>query len=118
MKLRSDTSRKGRKMAGARSLWRANGMTTEQMDKPIIGIVNVVLVDVDVVVVGALLLAPRLYMLRTPGGPCATDAMVDFAVETQPAFVIRGMIAVEPGHGAEVMVSPCPYKTCGGAGAT
>ena len=40
MKLRSDTSRKGRKMAGARSLWRANGMTTEQMDKPIIGIVN------------------------------------------------------------------------------
>ncbi len=27
-------------MAGARSLWRANGMTEEQFDKPIIGIVN------------------------------------------------------------------------------
>ncbi len=36
MQLRSDTSRKGRLLAGARSLWRANGMTTEQMDKPII----------------------------------------------------------------------------------
>ena len=27
-------------MAGARSLWRANGMTEEQFGKPVIGIVN------------------------------------------------------------------------------
>ena len=27
-------------MAGARALWKANGMTTEQMGKPIIAIVN------------------------------------------------------------------------------
>lgn len=40
MILRSDTSTKGRKMAGARSLWRANGMTSSQMGKPIIAIVN------------------------------------------------------------------------------
>ncbi len=40
MQLRSDTSRKGRLMAGARSLWKANGMTPEQMDKPIIAVVN------------------------------------------------------------------------------
>lgn len=38
--LRSDTTIKGRKMAGARSLWRANGMTEEQFGKPIIAIVN------------------------------------------------------------------------------
>ena len=38
--LRSDTTTKGRKMAGARSLWRANGMTEEQFGKPVIGIVN------------------------------------------------------------------------------
>ncbi|MBI9103647.1 MAG: dihydroxy-acid dehydratase [Spirochaetales bacterium] len=38
--LRSDISTKGRRMAGARSLWRANGMKPEQMGKPIIGIVN------------------------------------------------------------------------------
>jgi len=40
IKLRSATTTQGRRMAGARSLWRANGMTEEQMDKPIIGIVN------------------------------------------------------------------------------
>jgi len=40
MQLRSDTSRKGRLMAGARSLWRANGMTSKQMDKPVIAVVN------------------------------------------------------------------------------
>lgn len=39
-KLRSATSTQGRRMAGARALWRANGMTTEQMGKPIIAIVN------------------------------------------------------------------------------
>ena len=39
-KLRSSTTTEGRLMAGARSLWRANGMTEEQMGKPIIGIVN------------------------------------------------------------------------------
>jgi dihydroxy-acid dehydratase len=38
--LRSATTTQGRKMAGARSLWRANGMTEEQFGKPIIGIVN------------------------------------------------------------------------------
>lgn len=38
--LRSATTTQGRKMAGARSLWRANGMKEEQMGKPIIGIVN------------------------------------------------------------------------------
>lgn len=27
-------------MAGARSLWRANGMTEEQMGKPVIAVVN------------------------------------------------------------------------------
>ncbi|MCF8056806.1 MAG: dihydroxy-acid dehydratase [Desulfocapsa sp.] len=40
MPLRSDTTTKGRKMAGARSLWRANGMTEEQFGKPVIAIVN------------------------------------------------------------------------------
>lgn len=39
-KLRSATSTQGRRMAGARALWRANGMTSEQMGKPIIAIVN------------------------------------------------------------------------------
>jgi dihydroxy-acid dehydratase len=40
MELRSNTSTGGRKMAGARSLWRANGMTDDQFKKPIIAIVN------------------------------------------------------------------------------
>lgn len=39
-KLRSATTTEGRRMAGARALWRANGMTEEQMGKPIIAIVN------------------------------------------------------------------------------
>lgn len=38
--LRSATTTQGRRMAGARSLWRANGMTEEQFGKPIIGIIN------------------------------------------------------------------------------
>ena len=38
--LRSDETTQGRRMAGARSLWRANGMTDAQMGKPIIAIVN------------------------------------------------------------------------------
>jgi dihydroxy-acid dehydratase len=38
--LRSSTTTTGRKMAGARSLWRANGMKEEQFGKPIIAIVN------------------------------------------------------------------------------
>ncbi|HLP04774.1 MAG TPA: dihydroxy-acid dehydratase [Paludibacter sp.] len=38
--LRSLTSTSGRRMAGARSLWRANGMKDSQMGKPIIAIVN------------------------------------------------------------------------------
>ncbi|GHT60985.1 dihydroxy-acid dehydratase [Bacteroidia bacterium] len=38
--LRSATSTSGRRMAGARALWKANGMTSEQMGKPIIAIVN------------------------------------------------------------------------------
>jgi dihydroxy-acid dehydratase len=40
IELRSDTTTKGRKMAGARSLWRANGMKEEQMGKPVIAVVN------------------------------------------------------------------------------
>ena len=38
--LRSSTSTQGRRMAGARALWKANGMTSEQFGKPIIAIVN------------------------------------------------------------------------------
>lgn len=38
--LRSATTTQGRRMAGARSLWRANGMQEEHMNRPIIGIVN------------------------------------------------------------------------------
>ncbi len=38
--LRSDTTTSGRRMAGARSLWRANGMKEEQFGKPIIAVVN------------------------------------------------------------------------------
>jgi dihydroxy-acid dehydratase len=40
IQLRSYTSTTGRKMAGARALWKANGMKKEQMGKPIIAIVN------------------------------------------------------------------------------
>jgi len=40
IQLQSHTSTQGRKMAGARSLWRANGMKKEQMGKPVIAIVN------------------------------------------------------------------------------
>ncbi|NDW18227.1 dihydroxy-acid dehydratase [Dysgonomonas sp. 216] len=40
MDLRSSGSTQGRRMAGARALWRANGMKEEQMGKPIIAIVN------------------------------------------------------------------------------
>ncbi len=36
----SKTSTGGRRMAGARSLWRANGMQEEQIGKPIIAVVN------------------------------------------------------------------------------
>lgn len=38
--LRSHTSTGGRKMAGARALWRANGVTEQQFGKPIIAVVN------------------------------------------------------------------------------
>ena len=38
--LRSNTTTQGRKMAGARSLWRANGMKEEHFGRPVIGIVN------------------------------------------------------------------------------
>jgi dihydroxy-acid dehydratase len=38
--LRSLKTMTGRKMAGARSLWRANGMQEEQFGKPVIAIVN------------------------------------------------------------------------------
>ena len=37
---RSKTSTSGRNMAGARSLWRATGMTDEDFQKPIIAVVN------------------------------------------------------------------------------
>lgn len=40
IKLRSDQTTQGRLMAGSRSLWRANGMKTEQMGRPIIAVVN------------------------------------------------------------------------------
>lgn len=39
-KLRSSKTTTGRNMAGARSLWRANGMKEEQFGKPVIAIVN------------------------------------------------------------------------------
>lgn len=38
--LRSAVTMSGRRMAGARALWRANGMKPEQMGKPVIAIVN------------------------------------------------------------------------------
>ncbi|HEX2934170.1 MAG TPA: dihydroxy-acid dehydratase [Bacteroidales bacterium] len=38
--LRSATTTQGRRMAGARSLWRANGMKEDQFGKPVIAIVN------------------------------------------------------------------------------
>ncbi|MBN2519450.1 MAG: dihydroxy-acid dehydratase [Bacteroidales bacterium] len=38
--LRSHTTTQGRRMAGARSLWRANGMKEEQIGKPVIAIAN------------------------------------------------------------------------------
>jgi dihydroxy-acid dehydratase len=40
MNLRSAKTTTGRNMAGARSLWRANGMKEEHMGKPVIAIVN------------------------------------------------------------------------------
>lgn len=40
IELRSSTSTQGRRMAGARALWRANGMKEDQMGKPLIAIVN------------------------------------------------------------------------------
>ncbi len=39
-KLRSSLSTQGRKMAGARALWRANGMRDEQFGRPIVAVVN------------------------------------------------------------------------------
>lgn len=38
--LRSSTTTRGRRMAGARSLWRANGMREEHFGKPVIAIAN------------------------------------------------------------------------------
>lgn len=38
--LRSSVTTTGRRMAGARSLWRANGMREEQFGRPVIGIAN------------------------------------------------------------------------------
>jgi dihydroxy-acid dehydratase len=40
IKLRSATSTEGRRMAGARSLWRATGMREEHFGKPVIAVVN------------------------------------------------------------------------------
>jgi dihydroxy-acid dehydratase len=40
LNLNSDTSTKGRRMAGARSLWRANGVKDNQFGKPIFAIAN------------------------------------------------------------------------------
>ena len=38
--LRSSITMDGRRMAGARALWLANGMKPEQMGRPVIAIVN------------------------------------------------------------------------------
>jgi dihydroxy-acid dehydratase len=38
--LRSSTTTQGRRMAGARSLWRANGMKEEHFGRPVIAVVN------------------------------------------------------------------------------
>ncbi|MFA5534274.1 MAG: dihydroxy-acid dehydratase [Mariniphaga sp.] len=38
--LRSNTTTQGRRMAGARSLWRANGMKEEHFGRPVVAIVN------------------------------------------------------------------------------
>lgn len=38
--LRSNQTTTGKRMAGARALWRANGMTTAQMKMPVIAVVN------------------------------------------------------------------------------
>ena len=38
--LRSSETTQGRRMAGARALWRANGMTEAQMSRPVIAVVN------------------------------------------------------------------------------
>ena len=38
--LRSNVTTQGRRMAGARALWRANGMREEQIGKPVIAVVN------------------------------------------------------------------------------
>lgn len=38
--LRSSITKNGAKMAGARALWRANGMKEEQMQQPVIAVVN------------------------------------------------------------------------------
>ncbi|MDH3347451.1 MAG: dihydroxy-acid dehydratase [Desulfobulbaceae bacterium] len=38
--LRSATTTQGRRMAGARALWRANGMSEKQIGKPVIAVVN------------------------------------------------------------------------------
>lgn len=38
--LRSDRSMKGRRMAGARALWKATGMKPEQFGRPVIAVVN------------------------------------------------------------------------------
>ena len=40
IKLRSAATTEGRRMAGARALWVANGMKREMMGKPVIAIVN------------------------------------------------------------------------------
>ena len=40
MKLRSSVTFEGRRMAGARALWKAIGMKDEQMGKPIVAIAN------------------------------------------------------------------------------
>ena len=87
---------------------------------PMVGVVDVVLVDVVVVVVvvGALLFAPRLYMFRIPDCPGATDAITDPADEDPPELVIQGINTLAPGHGVDVMVSMCPYVAGDGLCAT
>ena len=60
--------------------------------------------------VGALLLQPRLYMLRITGCLGSTDAIDDADdVGAPPALVIQGMATPDPGHGLAFIVSTGAY---------
>ena len=78
---------------------------------------------VDVVVVfddvGALLLEPRLYMLRLNCCPGATDGIDDAEeVEAPPVLVIQDMTTPDNGHGLALIVPTCAYEPAATNGAT